>query len=808
MTDLSLSHAVPVERLRNVCDPATLPFETTADVEPLRTQIGQDRATNALRFGVEISQDGFNIFITGAAGSGRRTTARGYLEGVAATRSAPDDWLYVHNFGDSYRPRAICLPAGEGCRFASRMSELVGAARVEIPKAFESDSYQRRKEHIVTRLQQRQQAIFAKVQEEAQQKGFAIESSQAGIATVPVIDGKPVTPEAFEQLPQEVKEDIARKGEEIRDRMEHAMRQGRKLEKESIERLRQLDREVALFAVGHLFEEIQQTYKDYPEVLEYLRQVQEDIPEQLDAFRGAKPDGQQMPPEAQMAMREEQFARYAVNIFVDNSGAKGAPVIEEYSPTYYNVMGRIEYVSHMGGMTTDFRQIRAGAIHRANGGYLQLEAGDLIGSPMVWESLKRALQTQLARVENLSEQMSPLPSQTLRPEPIPLSIKVVLIGSPAIYYLLYGQDEDFRKLFKVKADFAPDMDRSTQTVFEHAAFISIQVRRHGLRHFDRGAVARVVEHSSRIVEDQRRLTTQLSEISDLITEASFWAGKRGHEVVRAEDVQEAVSEKEYRSSLIAEESRRYIDDGTIMIDVDGAVVGQVNGLSVAEFGDFSFGTPTRITARTSPGSRGVLNVEREIQVSGPIHSKGVLILSGYLSGKYAVDFPLALSATLTFEQLYGGVEGDSASSTELYALLSSLSGLPIDQSIAVTGSVNQYGQVQAVGGVTDKIEGFFGVCEARGLTGRQGVVIPETNVKNLMLKDEVVSAVREGQFHIWSVRTVDEGIELLTRVPAGTRLPDGGYPEGTVHGRVSAKLREYAFRVREFGGGDGLHRVE
>lgn len=449
-------------------------------------------------------------------------------------------------------------------------------------------------------------------------------------------------------------------------------------------------------------------------------------------------------------------------------------------------------------MTTNFTQVKAGALHRANGGYLLLEAQDLLTSPMVWESLKTALQIGEARIENMGEHLSPVPASTLRPEPIPLRLKVVLIGSPAIYYLLYAQDEDFRKLFKVKADFAPDMTRSEQNVLGYAAFVSKQVRARGLRHFHKGAVAQIVEHGSRLVEDQSRLTTHFSEITDLLVEASFWAGKNGHDLVMAEDVDRAIGHKEYRSSLIEERVRQMIEDGTIMIDVAGAVEGQVNGLSVAMYGDYSFGTPSRITARTSVGTTGVVNVEREIKLSGPIHSKGVLILSGYLSGKYAQNYPLALSATLTFEQLYSEVDGDSASSAELYALLSSLSGLPVKQGIAVTGSVNQYGRVQAVGGVTQKVEGFFEVCKAKGFTGEQGVILPESNVKTLMLKEEVLQAVREGRFHIWSVRSVDEGIELLTGVSAGERAEDGSYPPGTVHQLVDSRLRQYAQRLNEY----------
>jgi predicted ATP-dependent protease len=806
VTKLSESLAVPVQQLRRTCDLSDLPFETTEQVEPLQGTFGQDRGVSALEFGVEIADGGFNIFITGATGSGRRTTARGYLDQVARTQPVPDDWVYVHNFSDPYRPRAIRLAPGEGNKLAGRMDELIAAARREIPRAFESENYEHRKGHLLSRLQQRQQAVYAHVQEAAQAKGFTIEITPSGIVTLPVANGQPLSQEQYEQLPKEAREEIERKGKEVKEHMEQALHQGRKLEKETAEKLRQLEREVALFAVGHLFEDIQNYYQDNPKLMEYLKEVQEDIPDHLDDFRGAvKQEGQPAaPPEAPVAPKDERLTRYRVNVLIDNSSTQGAPVVEVYNPIYYNVMGRIEYEARFGAMTTDFRQIKAGAVHRANGGYLLLEAKDVLTSPMVWESLKKALKTREARIENMGEQISPVPATTLRPEPIPLQVKVVLIGNPAIYYLLYGQDDDFRNMFKVKADFGPDMSRTAQNVLGYAGFISRQAREKGLRHFDKGAVARIVEQSSRLVEDQSKLTTRFSDIADLLVESSFWAGKNSHQVVMADDVDKAIGHKEFRSSLVEERFQQMIDDGTIMIDVQGAAEGQVNGLSVAMFGDYSFGTPSRITARTSLGSGGVVNVEREIKLSGPIHSKGVLILSGYLSGRYAQDYPLALSATLTFEQMYSEVDGDSASSAELYALLSSLSGLPIKQGIAVTGSVNQYGHVQAVGGVTQKVEGFFEACKAKGLTGEQGVILPETNVRTLMLKDEVVQAVRDGKFRVWSVRSVDQGIELLTGIPAGEKTADGVYPAGTVHQLVDSRLRQYAQRLREYGPGTAV----
>lgn len=793
--------AVPADRLCWRCDPASLPFETTEEVEPLEGTVGQERAVSALEFGVEIDSGGFNVFIAGPPGSGRNTTAHTYLYQAARGRPAPGDLVYVHNFPDPYHPQVIRLPAGEGAELARQMDELVESARQEIPRAFESEDYERRRNDILTQLHQHQQILYSQIQESARSQGFAIELTPAGILTVPLVDDHPLSTEEYEQLPKETKEELERRGGELRDRLEQALHEGRRLEKEATERLRQLEREVALVAVGHFFDELTERYEQYPDVLEYLHQVQEDIPEHLDDFRGGqRPEG--LPAalaELQGSTREEHLSRYKVNVFVDNSDTQGAPVVLEHNPTYYNLMGRLEYQARFGAMTTDFRQIKAGALHKANGGYLLLDALDVLTSPFAWDALKKALQTGQSRIENIGEQFSPIPAATLRPEPIPLDVKVVLVGNPFIYYLLYHLDEDFRKLFKVKSDFGPDMDRSNVHVQRYAGFISRQVRERGLRHFHRSGVARIVEYGSRLVEHQSKLSTRLADIADIVVEASFWAGKNGHQLVTAADVDRAIDHKEYRSNLVEERVQEFIEDGTIMIDTEGESPAQVNGLSVLDLGDYAFGRPSRITARTSVGGHGVVDIEREIKLSGPIHSKGVLILSGYMSGRYAQDYPLALSATLTFEQVYDEVEGDSASSTELYALLSALSGLPLKQGIAVTGSVNQMGQVQPVGGVTRKVEGFYEVCKAKGLTGEQGVILPETNVKNLMLKDEVIQAVREGKFHLWAVRTVNEGIELLTGVPAGEQREDGSYPPGTVHQRVDAKLREYAQKLKEFG---------
>ncbi len=786
---------VPPSRLRRRVDLRALPFGTTAEVEPLTGTIGQPRALDAIEFGLAVETHGFNLFVAGAPGSGRMSTIRDYLDRVAAKRATPDDWVYVYNFAEPDRPNAIRLPAGRGGELGRDMESFVRAARREIPRALESEEYDRRQREISGELERRRELLTDELKTYAREHGYALETTPVGIVTAPVLDGEPLTRERFEQLPEADRERIVKAKGEIEARTSAYARAVHQLGKEAQERIQELEREVALYTVGPLFGELNERYAGLDEVLAYLRDVSEDLLAHLDDFK-EEPE-QELPFQLPgMAQRRGDLARYRVNVFVDNGALRGAPVVVERNPTYYNLVGRIDYRATFGAMVTDFREIKAGALHRANGGFLVLELSDLLRHPFSWEALKRALRGREVRIENLAEEFSAVPTATLRPEPVPLDVKVVVIGLPLFHHLLYQYDEDFRELFKVKADFAPDMDWSREHFGNYAAFVSRWVREAGLRHFDRGAVARLIEYGARLREDQRKLSTRLIEISDVVSEASFWAGEAGRKVVRAEDVDAAIRKREYRSNLIEERVRELISEGTIMIDAEGAKVGQVNGIAVLELGDYSFGKPSRVTARAALGRGRVESIEREIELSGPIHSKGFLILTGYLAGTYGQERPLALSATITFEQSYDEVEGDSASSTELYALLSALSGLPLDQGIAVTGSVNQHGEVQAVGGVTRKVEGFYATCKAKGLTGRQGVIVPAANVPNLMLDDEVVDAVREGRFHVWAVRTVDEGIALLT-----------GKPARTVHRLVAERLREYAERAESFAvGREDVHR--
>jgi predicted ATP-dependent protease len=811
MQTLASSLAVAPENLRRRVDPETLSFKTTADVAPLEGPIGQQRAVDAMTFGLEMSAPGYNVFVAGVPGSGRESTIVMHLQRVAPQRATPPDWVYVYNVSDPDRPNAMQLPAGRGAPFQAAMREFVQATQRELPRAFESDEYERRKHSVVTEIGERRDALFQELNAVARANGFVVEMTPAGIISIPVIDGQPVPPQAFAQLPEETRQEIEQRAKLVYEQVALTMRQVRLVEKEAVERLIQLDREVTLFAIGPLLDDLQEDFGGVAEVARYLEQVREDLLVHHVEFRAAVAGATQpMQPVPSVGMPlpvahpASYLTRYEVNVLTGHAADSGAPVIVERHPTYYNLIGRMEYQATFGAMVTDFRQIKPGALHRANGGYLVLHVADLLAQPFAWETLKRALLCREIRIENMGEQFSAVPAATLRPEPIPLDLKVILLGSATSYRLLFALDEDFAELFRVKAEFAPDMPWTDEHVELIAALISRHVHERQLRHFDRSAVAQMVEYAARSQEHQRKLTARMGDIVNAITEASFWAGQNGHDIVSSTDVDQAIAAREQRSSLIEARLHELIEEGTLDIETQGARVGQVNGIAILDLGDYSFGKPSRISARVALGRGAIRSVERETELSGPIHSKGFLLLNGYLTGQYAQELPLAIAATLAFEQSYDEVEGDSASSAELYALLSALAGLPVRQGIAVTGAVDQHGHVQAVGGVTRKIEGFYAVCKAQGLTGEQGVVIPMANVQHLMLVEEVVEAVRGGSFHVWAVRTIDEGIALLTDVPAGERRADGQFELGTVHRLVEDRLRHYADRLREMTGPAGI----
>jgi len=794
------------EELRRTCDPQQFPFKSTAELSELSEIIGQERATRAIDFGIEIPYPGYNIYALGPAGSGRTSIIKEFLQKKASTGEVPHDWAYVNNFDDPYQPRALRLPPGTGCIVRDEVNELLNDLREELPRAFESEQYQHHYNAIGRELDEARTARFQQLEARMIERGFALLRTPAGLVIAPVIDGQALSREQYEGLPAEKKAALEELRPELQRDLEKTLREVRGLEREAKAKLRRLDQETADYTIGHRFEDLRVKYAEIEGLLQFVDAVHKDILEKVEQFKRrasseeAPPLAEQGPFASLMArFTRSPFEKYQINVVVDNCDLEGAPVVEESNPTYYHLIGRIEHRAEFGALVTDHSAIKAGSLHKANGGYLITEALDLLRNPLAWEALKRALRNREIKIEEMAQQLGLIATATLTPEPIPLDVKVVLIGDPRTYYVLYNLDEDFQELFKVKADFAVDMDWTSQNLEKLALFIHDRCHEENLKHFELGAVAKVVEYASRLVEDQEKLTTRFGQLMDIIQEASYWADRSGHDLVTATDVQQAVEEKVYRANQIEERIREQIEKGMMMVDTEGEVMGQVNGLSILNLGDYYFGKPSRITAQTFMGRAGVINIEREAKMSGNVHDKGVMILSGYLGGKYAQDKPLNLSASICFEQSYEGVKGDSASSTELYALLSSLSGFPIKQGIAVTGSVNQRGEVQPVGGVTKKIEGFFDVCRIQGLTGEQGVIIPEQNVKNLMLREDVVEAVKEGKFHIYHVKTTDEGIAILTGKEAGEPQEDGTYPEGTINYHVNKQLEELARRLTDFG---------
>ena len=790
------------DELRRRLDPSQLPFETTAEVEPLVGTVGQPRALDAIEFGLGVETHGFNLFVAGAPGTGRRTTALDYIRSRAAALPVPDDWVYVHNFAAVDRARALRLPAGRGASFAADMDEFVATAHREIPRAFESEDYDRRRREAVAEASGRQEELQEELTAYAAERGFALQIGLTGIASIPLIKGKPITREEYARLDDAERARIAAAGAEIEERTAGYARKLHQAAKDAAQKVQELEKEVALFAMGPLLREFEERYADLPEVTGHLDAVKQEMIDHLDDFRG---EPETAPMLAAFGQRPT-FDRFAVNVLVDNSTNGGAPVIVEGNPTYYNLLGRVQYRATLGAMITDFREIRPGALHRAGGGFLVLDVLDVIRHPFAWDGLKRALRSGEVRIENLAEEFAGMPSATLRPEPIPVSVKVVLIGSLSVYRILQEFDDEFRELFKVKAEFSPELDWTRRHQLNYAAFVSRWVRENDLLHFDRSAVAALIEYGARLRENRDKLSARLMDISDVVSEASFWARRRGRTVAQADDVERAIRKREYRSDLLEERIQELIAEGTLVIGTRGTRVGELNGLAVVSLGDHAFGRPTRVSARVAIGRGSIASVEREIELSGPIHSKGFLILTGYLAATYAQDVPLALSASLTFEQSYDEIEGDSASAAELVALLSALAELPLDQGIAMTGAVDQHGRVLAVGGVNHKIEGFYATCKAQGLTGSQGVVVPAANVRNLMLEPDVVQAVRKGQFHVWAVRTVDEALTLLSGTRAGRRRKDGSFAPGTVHGRVEARLVAYAERMRRESSDEGIAR--
>lgn len=773
--------------LAKKCNPSVFKFESTAEIKPLQGIIGQDRAVRSLAFGLDLEQEGYNIYLSGPFGTGKTTLARFMLEEKAKQRKAPSDWVYVNNFQDPECPRALELPAGTGRSFQQDVSSNMELLIKQIIKTLEGEGFENKKTALLNSLMEEANTMYLKVEEEARQQGFTVSRVQNGVTSIPLKDGEPLNQDEYMAMSEEERTELMHKGAVVQERINEALRQYKELERGTREQIHALEKEMAQGVCEPYFKELHKKYGRYSKVNDYLEDMQANILKNLESFTEEDANSP-----VQLFRRFDKKAvlrRYQVNLLVDNSELKCAPVVFENNPTFANLFGQIEYESEFGILATDFTRIKAGALHRANGGYLILHIYDLAKNFYVWDTLKRVLKNRELVVESLGKNLGLLSTETMQPEPIPSNVKVILIGEPIYYYLLYTQDEEFQKLFKMKADFDIEMDRSTRHIREYARFISSVCENEGLRHFTPEAVAAVVDYGSRMADDQNKLSTLFNKLVEIIYEANAWAGKAGKSLVDGEDVARAITEKRYRSSMLEERMQEYFARNTLMIDVEGAKIGQINGLAVYELGDYNLGKPVRITAKTFMGEKGLINIERETQMSGSIHSKGVMTLNGYMGSQYAQDKPLALSASVTMEQSYGGIEGDSASSTELYAILSSLAEVPLQQGIAVTGSVNQNGEIQPVGGVNYKIEGFYKVCKKKGFTGEQGVIIPKQNIGQLMLDEEIIKAATAKLFHIWAISHIDEGLEILTGIPAGTRDEKGKFTEGSIHCRVDEKLR-------------------
>ena len=795
-------YSIPLEKLRWSCPQEIFQFECTTEVEPLKEFIGQARAIDSINFGLAVGRAGYNIFLTGLSGTGKAATIKARLQRFIQEKEAKGtkyeiyDWCYVYNFSIPDQPRILRLPQAQGRPFSNDMDDLLKKLKDEIPKTFGSEEYNKRKQDIMEAHQRRYQEALDALDREATGKNLMVQLSPMGAAVVPLVDGKPLAREDFLALPEAEREEIEKKRLEMMRKVDDTYSHLREMEKEIGEKMKEIDLKAGEFAITRPFEDMIGKYSAYPEVVNFLKEVREYTLTRLDLFMQAQAQAQL--PAVPGLSSTDSLTAYKVNVFVDNSSVSGPPIVSEPNPNWFNMFGKIERKATMGTYVSDHTMIKAGAVQLANGGYLILSIRDVLLNTGVWEGLKRVIKTKEVRVEDPWEQFGYFAPQGMKTQPMPIEFKIIVTGEDSVYELLTAYDEDFWEMFKVKADFDSRMERSDENVKSYASHIRCCCDDEKLLPFDRSGVSKVIEYSVRAAGDQEKMSARFGPLKDLLIEGDYWARESNSQTITGEHIEKAVREKIHRLDLVAERIREMITDGTIMVDVRGSAVGQVNGLSVYDLGIFSFGRPSRITAKTFLGRRGIINIERESALSGPIHNKGVLILSGYLGWKYAQDKPLSLSASICFEQSYSGVEGDSASSTELYAVLSSLADIPIKQNIAVTGSVNQKGEVQPIGGVNQKIEGFFDVCKAKGLTGEQGVMVPHQNIRHLMLREDVVKAVQDGQFHIYAVKTIDEGIEVLTGVPAGDKLPDGTYPEGTIHYLADRQLRDYAQKLKSY----------
>ena len=785
------------KELKMVCNPNVFDFETTAELDPIDTGIGQDRGIRALEFGLSVDVKGYNLYIEGPSGVGKTMYAKNYLNAISKKKKVPQDWCYIYNFDNPNEPVAVSLPAGGGKEFQDLMEHFINDIKIDIKSTFNNEEFEKEKALIKQEFEEKRSVLMEKLNKKSSEYGFQVKSSQTGIYMMPVMNGKAMPEEEFNKLDENIKKEYEEKSTIVQQHIMEAIGEIKAIERESAKKVEEWQSNVALLTVNTHINYIKSKYKRNKKINHFLDNIKKDILKNISCFvADDKKDKQQHVPQTKPELTSP-WLNYRVNLFVDNSKNEGAPVVMDSNYSYHNIFGKLEYENYYGALKTDFTMLKPGLLHKANGGYIIFQASDLLSNALCYEALKKALRSKELGIENAADPRSSMVMISLKPEPIPLNLKVIIIGEENIYQTLLAMDSDFRKLFKIKVEFEDDAPITTENINKLARFIAGYCIQEELPALDKSAVARIVEYASKIADNQDKLSTRFNDLAQVIGEAATWAKISRSKIVTAEYVNKALTERLERVKKYDTRYLEMIKDNTLLIDTSGFVTGQINGLTVMNIGDFTFGKPVKITANTYTGKNGIINIEREVELSGSSHSKGVLILTGYLGQMFAQDIPLSLTASVCFEQLYNGVDGDSASSTELYAILSSLSNIPINQSISVTGSVNQKGEIQPIGGVNDKIEGFFQICKMRGLDGSHGVIIPQQNVRNLNLSSEVIDAVKNGDFHIYAISTIDEGIEILTGVPAGKKDANGHFPAGTINYLAYEKLKKYALISRE-----------
>ena len=787
-----MKNELSYKSLKKYCNPEKLPFETTEELEPI-SGIGQERGIKALEFGLNVEIKGYNLYLEGPSGVGKTMYTKKYLASISKKKKTPQDWCYIYNFENPNEPIAISLNAGQGKVFKETMDQFIDDIKNDINNTFSNEDFEKEKNLIKQEFEQKRTNLLEKLNKESGKYGFEVKAAQNGIYMMPVVNGKTLEEEEFDKLDEKTKKEYEDKSSIVQEQIISAISQIKLIEKESEDRIEKWQSNIALMTVNARINIVKSNFKRNKKISTFLDSIKKDILKNISAFIETKqPANTQLPPNMPMPPKPQPWLNYRVNLFVDNSNLDGAPIIMDSNYSYNNIFGKLEYENVYGALKTDHTMLKAGLLHKANGGYIIFQAKDLLANQACYEALKKALRIKEISVENPLEQRATMAMVSLKPEPIPLDLKVILIGNANIYHSLLAMDSDFRKLFKAKVEFEDDAPRTDENVVKLARFIHGFCEQEGLAHLDKYAAAKVIEYASRLADNQNKLSTRFNDISQIIGEACTWAKMDKSKIVKEEHVKKALEEQVERIKKYDAKYTEMIKNNTLLISTSGAEVGQINGLTVMTIGDYTFGKPAKITANTYIGKSGIINVEREVELSGSSHSKGVMILNGYMGEVFAQEMPLALTASICFEQLYNGVDGDSASSTELYALLSSLSGIPINQALAVTGSVNQKGEIQPIGGVNAKIEGFYQVCKMRGLNGTHGVIIPIQNVDNLNLSDEIVEAVKAKKFHIYAISNIEEGIEILTGVPAGKKDKNGNFPAGTINYLVYEKLKKYS----------------